>query len=357
MNNISGIIVLDGADASGKSTLAKHFVEKYGARYLHCGLYRDVFARHLAAFRLAERWASRGELVIIDRLWLSELSYGDTLRGGAKHPVSARCFDRLLLRAAAVQVICVQKDQQAHLARFIELKKKRDEKFNEEQVSKVIKYYLWLTGEDYKEGAFPSSTKYAVTFRDSLEDRMDVFVLEFEDACRDLEGYATTIINTLHALRLQQNPAGLSRETPNLTGNTNSAKYLLVGERLSHPRFRYPFISRDDQLSSALWLNRALDNLGIPENQLVMTNALEWGSGKDTSPELQVLVDETRHKWEKIVALGRVAATHLSNLGLKEDWDFAVVPHPQWARRFKYRDHSWYCQVLGEALGLGIKEA
>lgn len=353
-NNVSGIIVIDGADASGKSTLARYFVEKHGARYLHCGLYTDVFSRHLAALRLAERWASHGELVVIDRLWLSELAYGDTLRGGAKHPVSARCFDRMLLRMSAVQVICFQRDSLAHLDRFVELKKKREEKFNVEQIAKVIDYYRWMMTDAIEEKDLAIvPTNYAATFADSWSKRPDVIGLEFEDAVKDLDGYANTILNMLRVLRLEQNPAGLSDKTPNITGHTHLAKYLLIGEQASSPRLRYPFISRDDQLSSSLWLNRALDNLDIPENQLVMTNAQDWMKHPDeTSDELVSLIDESQYRWDKVVALGRVAATHLGKLGLKEERDFVTVPHPQWARRFKYRDHQWYVKILGQALGV-----
>ena len=357
-SNVSGIIVLDGADGVGKSTLANHFIKEYGARYLHCGLYKDVFSRHIACLRLAERWASRGELVVIDRLYLSELAYGDSLRGGAKHPISIRCFDRLLLRMGAVQVICIQKDIQAHLARFVELKKKRDEKFNSQQVFNVMEYFLYLTGNHRENDLACVSTNYAATFRESLNARVDVMVCEFEEQVQHFDSCIEAIINRLHHLRSEQHPAGLSVETPNLCGNTVKADYLIVGEGQPFNndisrKIRYPFISRDDKSSSALWLNRALDNLSIPESKLVLTNAIDLSYWK-TSDEVKSLVDESRYKWKRVVALGRVAATRLFELGWKEDHDFVVIPHPRYAVNFKHRDHRWwwYTQVLGEALGV-----
>ena len=353
LKNVSGIIVIDGADGSGKSSLAKYFIDVYGARYLHCGLRKDVFMHHLGVLHLAERWASRGELVVIDRLWLSELAYGDSLRKGAKHPIGARCFDRLLLRMAAVQVICIQEDFKAHLQRFIELKKVRQEEFNEDQVAEVIEYFRWLAGYAEEKELNIAPTNYANTFRENLNERPDVWVLEFEDACKDLAGHADLIIGTLGAVRRDQTPLALSDQSQNVTGHTALAKYLLVGEKTSHSALfglRYPFIGRDDQLNASLWLNRALDNLNIPEHHLVMTNALDQ-FGK-MSIELETLANDSLHKWQKIMALGRVAASQLHLLGLKEDRDFVTVPHPQWARRFRYRDHQWFTNTLGEALGV-----
>jgi hypothetical protein len=81
-----------------------------------------------------------------------------------------------------------------------------------------------------------------------------------------------------------------------------------------------------------------------------MTNALDQ-FGK-MSIELETLANDSLHKWQKIMALGRVAASQLHLLGLKEDRDFVTVPHPQWARRFRYRDHQWFTNTLGEALGV-----
>jgi len=98
-------------------------------------------------------------------------------------------------------------------------------------------------------------------------------------------------------------------------------------------------------------LNRALDKLNVSEHELCFVNALNlnWG---ETSVELKSLTDRTKHRWKRVVALGRTAATHLHQLGYAEDKDFVAIPHPQWARRFKYWDPDGYAKILGEAMGI-----
>jgi hypothetical protein len=101
-----GIVVLEGADASGKTTLARHLVDRYGARYLHSTRRREVWRWHLGALRWAVR-ESASRLVVLDRLWLSEQVYGQVFRGGPAYDLGARCLDRVLLRYGAVTVLCV----------------------------------------------------------------------------------------------------------------------------------------------------------------------------------------------------------------------------------------------------------
>ena len=355
MEMTQGIVVLDGADCSGKTTLAKWFIENCGARYLHLGIYKDLFSHQLASYRLAERWASRGELVIIDRHWVSELAYGDSLRDGAQNPVSLIFFDRLFLRSAALNILCVPVDIDEHLSRFKQHKEQRYEMFDLEAVHKVIRYYRWLAGNLDEKELSRSVTNYAAVLREAVVNRPDYRVYDLEADGKDVAGYCRFMLEYLGLMRDQQYIAGLDEKTPNFAGFTEMAKILMVGERAGNKdqrgKIRYPFCSRDDQLSSALWLNRALDNLNISEHELCWVNAFDE-SWTETSTELLELLDEKNYKWEKIVALGQTAATHLSRCGLKEDKDFVKIPHPQWARRFRYRDHQWYTQILGEAMGI-----
>ncbi len=355
LNDTPGIIVLDGADCSGKTTLARWFIENCGARYLHLGLYKDLFMHQLAAYRLAERWASRGELVVVDRHWLSEAAYGDSLRSGALNPVSLRVFDRLFLRSVALNILCVPSDSEKHLAYFKENKERRNEMFDEVKISKVIRYYKWLAG-GYLEGdlAHPVNN-YAAVLREHLHDRSDYRVYDFEKDGKDLDAYCKYLLSGMDVLRSTQYLGGLDESTTNFAGLTSSASILMIGERAGG-KVNYPFISRDDKLSSALWLNRALDILDVSEHDLCWVNALNGvgpiESNREISNELLDLLDEKRYTWRKVIALGQTASHHLQVCGWREGHDFVKIPHPQWARRFKYRDRAWYCKMLGEALGL-----
>lgn len=147
-----GIIVIEGSDATGKTTLARALHKKFGGRYLHLGVHKDVWKRHLMAIKLAARWADAGELVVIDRLWLSEEVYGQVFRGGPSY--DTRPMDNLLKFHGALNVLCVRADQWRHLRDFEELKIVRREKF--EDISRVVRLYADLArGDLTKQGDTP----------------------------------------------------------------------------------------------------------------------------------------------------------------------------------------------------------
>ena len=84
-------------------------------------------------------------------------------------------------------------------------------------------------------------------------------------------------------------------------------------------------MDREDHLSAATWLNRALHELGVFEPELLLVNATGLG-------ELEAVVE--RRPDLRYVALGTVAATRLDQLGIS----YSEVSHPQWARRFAHRE-------------------
>lgn len=101
------IIVVDGPDHSGKTTLAKELIKQNGqGHHLHL-TYRwpekmDLY--HFAAIRYALK---KGGLVVIDRWWLSEIVYANVYRGGTKWPDLPKYLDKHLTDAGGFQVICL----------------------------------------------------------------------------------------------------------------------------------------------------------------------------------------------------------------------------------------------------------
>lgn len=106
----NGVIILEGADAAGKTTLANVYREKYGAKYLHGVVYRDPLAAHKAALRVARRLLDAGNLVCVDRNWLSHLVYGHVFNNLAYDGEEARALDKAWLELGAVTVLCVPGD-------------------------------------------------------------------------------------------------------------------------------------------------------------------------------------------------------------------------------------------------------
>lgn len=80
------IIICEGADASGKSTLAKAIAEKWGGVYWHMtwnkklGLAFEDYM--MEAYRNAIENMRLGKIVVFDRFWISDLVYGTHFRGG-----------------------------------------------------------------------------------------------------------------------------------------------------------------------------------------------------------------------------------------------------------------------------------
>lgn len=74
------VIILEGPDCSGKTTLANQLMAKYRNHvYIHNAVCNDIEGLHLNALTSAIK-LSRNFVVIIDRLHLSEQIYGKIFR-------------------------------------------------------------------------------------------------------------------------------------------------------------------------------------------------------------------------------------------------------------------------------------
>ena len=141
-NKTRGVILIEGPDCSGKTTLANYLIKKYNAYYIHMRLYKDVWKYHLAALRLAAKKAEN-QLVIIDRHWISECAYAEIYRRGSCYPVGARCLDRLLIKLGATTIMCIRSDRFSQLDLHLERKNKGKEMYDE--INKVCDYYENVT--------------------------------------------------------------------------------------------------------------------------------------------------------------------------------------------------------------------
>ena len=107
--NVTGIVLLEGANAHGKSWLAKAFASRVKhVQYFHCD-YRNfknrMFHYHLATLHKAAR-ASSDRLAVIDRNWLSEEIYAHFYRGGTPWPHEGRVLSKLIRKHAVLNILC-----------------------------------------------------------------------------------------------------------------------------------------------------------------------------------------------------------------------------------------------------------
>ena len=333
-----GVIVLEGADCSGKTTLARHLMDQHGARYLHGRVFPNMWKFHVAMVRRVLRLANE-HLVVVDRLLLSELIYGQVYRGAPAYDLGARCLDRVLQRVGAVTILCAPRDQEAQLKKHAERAERGEEAY--QNVAEVIALYADLArgnltrhGDGYL-GQLIRYGDYAL--------RKDV--LTYDWATEGVKRITARALQIAYELRADQLPAALRSDQQNFTGNLTTATTLLVGDRvapLAHKLSvrgpRWPFCWHDG-LSAATWLNRALHLISHDEMTTVTTNAYD---ADDHLPEILAAERSLR-----VVALGQNARRRLTQLGHAPD---VTLNHPQWERRFRTDGLAEYAEQLRRAI-------
>ena len=328
-----GIIVLEGGDCSGKSTLADHFVEKYGAKKLHGRIFPDMWKYHTAMLRLALKWADT-ELVVIDRLHLSELIYGQVYRGGPAYDVAARCIDRVLQRAGAITVLCVPTDQEKQLSIHATRAAEGGEAFF--NIREVVALFA-----DLRHGnlARPGDgyLHHLIRFGD-FAHRADVLVYDFDAHGKVLKRFASEVIDHLGTYRRSQYTPALHSGFYNVAGHALTATHLFVGEGDSPRRSaaRWPFYWSED-MSAATYLNQALHAIAFDETRAMWTNAAT------DDHQLEQLLKLNK----KTIAFGSVAFNRVRELSGRS---VPTVKHPQWQRRFAFHELPEYATSIKRAL-------
>lgn len=94
------IVIVEGPDGSGKSTAAENLE---GFETVHFGPVDDPFREYMDALK-----AARGRDVVFDRIWPSEVVYGDVLRDGSRLDEGhLRILRREALSQGVVMVKCL----------------------------------------------------------------------------------------------------------------------------------------------------------------------------------------------------------------------------------------------------------
>jgi len=328
---VTGLIVLEGPDGAGKTTLAQKLIEldvkagKPTPLYLH-GRYwrRHIWSWHAGMLRYAAR-ESRRRLVVIDRHWLSECIYGTAIRQGPAYGASARSMHRHLLHLGALYVLCVT-DPEYLVSTWQRLHKQRDELLTKErQVRDIATRYLDLW--------------HGSVVRDPNGD-----LVEQLSAKGGVRGYANwwcydvqLMLDRPHrfnteaksirtSAELRQKYAYLSDDGLDhpwaFTTGSPVARTLLVADR-SSGRLSPPFAAPGH---SSHYLNRKLHEVAADEGDLGLLNI------NDVTDDEAIRRHLARFKW--VVALGGEASRRLIDIGRRAD---LAIRHPQYARRFQHK--------------------
>jgi adenylate kinase family enzyme len=292
---LTGIIVLEGANATGKSTLAKELERKHGAIVMH-QTYRfrnNIFNFHTAVLRRAIKLA-KTQLVVLDRLWMSEEVYAHVYRGGTPWPHQGRMVDRVLQQASAVTVVCISMDDMVLRDRFLKTRAYRQDAGVAKNLEVNIRFRSL-----FERISIPNRKTYFDDLVDAHDLRSDIIPYEIG------EDTALTIEKVLHQIKDRQNKQLKGAlGNPNFIGNLYQAEYLFVGD-VTNPKYKWswPFY---DYCGCSLWMAEQLHHDLFDETVAVWTNA--HGEPKTLS--------QLAGRGLKTIALGVNAGLELKRIGI-----------------------------------------
>jgi hypothetical protein len=314
------IIILEGPDGVGKTTLGQYMAKRLGADYIHL-TYRwpdHMFEYHTAAIRWAIR-KSHKRPVIIDRWWPSEALYAAEFRGGSKWSQMGRMMDRVARKHGAIYVYCLPDDLVEYEKRFDKLKTEREEMYD--SVLGVAKRYLKLWSGD---ACHEANENYAdlLVRTGGVKNREDHVYYTIEKYGHIMD-YFTDLVAARSAERVASQLPN-SMDNPNMLGHLKEAQYLFVGEQVN-PKYNNLYWPWYDYGHSSLYLSEALQQVPAREELFMWANARDHDGLAnrlikqvvDVKPEI------------KVIAVGSIAAREA---GVPI---FEQVKHPAYVKRFE----------------------
>ena len=303
------IIVLEGSDCTGKSTLAQEFVKR-GFKYEHFGVPapdEDLFKTYTDALLNAQ-----GD-VVFDRLHVGALVYAEIMRNSQGPMITVtelRLLNRLILGLGGAIVFC------------------------ETYVDDILKLWRERQHGEYvkaEERLQSIIVRYHDLYIEELLLLPNVLTYDFARYRGNPGIFAQCIINPEMQAAFQHNDAILPL---GLIGSP-TRKYVLIGEQIggdkSYDLAFYNANGSSDFLNTALW------EAGYQEHELAFTNAY------DRDGEARNLYRLYRNRPGQIfIALGRVAGEQCAHYGVP----YLQSPHPQYVKRFQSNRRNKYVGLL-----------
>jgi nicotinamide riboside kinase len=319
---LTGLVVLEGANATGKSSLAEELRRRFDAVVMHQTYrFRDrIFDYHTAVLHRALE-LSKTRLVVLDRLWMSEEVYAHVYRQGTPWPHQGRFVERVLRKAGAVTIVCVAYDDDALRARYLSTRSHRSDAEVEKNLQ-VNRRFRELSAQ-HQASKNPPERK---TYFDDLISKVTISATQQwpEHLFYEIgESYNDIVYEMVDGLMLfQGDQLRGALDNPNFLGSANS-EFLIVGDRANAKhRWFWPFYEYGN---CSLWLANQLHVINFNESSAAWTNAYD---NPNTIEQLQANGFLSNMK---VIALGNQALKRLESLKVKVH---AVVPHPQHGRRF-----------------------
>ena len=315
------LILCEGVDGGGKSTLAKAIVETHRAE--HVGDANPPTTLRLAKgqptpgldaleeYELALEQPdflrlihSNRDLVVMDRWHAGEIIYGELYRGGGRLTAAGMLHVEMMLTALGAIKVLVQPSRSEEVVN--RLKVRGDDFLRMEHVDQVHSWY----------------ESHGQLYRYIRASRLT----------------PSTLIEFATSTSLDADPIGI-RHWPGYVGDPAPHTLLVGDQRNDGPQARPGFIraftpcgagNSSAYLLNALLIAGAVSGVG-------MVNAHESGVELKLINELPYQVN--------VVALGSNASRALT----VNQIDHEIVPHPQWWRRFRHGMIGQYADALKEA--------
>ena len=136
---LARIIIFEGPDGVGKTTLINYIKEEFGkdAYYMHLRVHKNMKLWHKASARHAIKMKNRGKLVLIDRHWPSEQCYSYIYRNGPSY--NATPIYEMLQKERPLYVWCCPEDVSRVKENHRINKEKRHEEYD--NIDKVVDFY------------------------------------------------------------------------------------------------------------------------------------------------------------------------------------------------------------------------
>jgi len=302
------LIILEGADCSGKTTLAKQLCAAMpDAHYVHYSDYKQVKLSLPRMYTEGMLPAVQNHRpVIMDRCWISEEPYCHVFRPLEKprlDDLDSRMLERLALTCEPILVYCDP---------------------GKEQISSVF--------ETRKGIEYLDTIDQLIAVRDGYTTRLKrthLPVIKYN--WMKEPGMVAALVDRVG--RLQAHMA-----THHVGAGSLRARTLIVGDSFAthqefDPHYQWPFASFSGQGCSR-WLSAQLDKAKIAEhalwwvNQDMLEHSTQWINS-------YMQLDD----FDTIIALGNMAMDKLTALSIS---GFIGVPHPQWWKRFSFNSKDEY---------------
>ncbi|MCK9587732.1 MAG: hypothetical protein M0Q93_00030 [Terrimicrobiaceae bacterium] len=167
------IIIIEGPDATGKTTWAEAYCKKFNGRKLHLTLRKAMHAHQVAAIALAAKWSKECP-VVIDRHWPSENIYAGAYRKGTHLIEESQWTAKVMASLGVFYVVALMESPErmieAHKETFTSRKEMYSPSENYRQV--VLGYWDWWFGTSlasigtgYCRQHAPACAKYMATYQ------------------------------------------------------------------------------------------------------------------------------------------------------------------------------------------------